>query len=104
MIDVLCVDDKELGFENLVFDSHGHIHNKLPIAKEIIPVLKNEGFVFCRRPSNIAKSKLLQRIYKHHVFKLYKKNFETYTMCSRGLVPPVGIALSPRNDRRSLTL
>lgn len=69
---------KELGFENLVFDSHGHIHNKLPIAKEIIPVMKTENFTFVRRPSNLLKSKLLQNIYKHKVYKLYKKSFNTY--------------------------
>lgn len=69
---------KELGFENLVFDSHGHIHNKLPIAKEIIPVMKGDSFTFVRRPSNLSKTKLLQKMYKHKIYKLYKKNFNTY--------------------------
>ena len=67
---------KMLGFDNLAFDSHGHIHNKLPIAKLIIPILKKEGFISTRRPSNIGKSKLINKIYKNRVFKLYRKSFE----------------------------
>ena len=63
---------------NFVFDSHGHIHNKLPIAKEIIPVMKADGFTLVRRPSNLSKTKLLQKVYKHKVYSLYKKNFNTY--------------------------
>ena len=68
---------KALGLKELVFDSHGHIHTKLPIAKEIIPILKSENFTFVRVPSNLFKDKLTKRFYKNRVMKLYKKEFST---------------------------
>ena len=67
---------KKLGFTNLAFDGHGHIHLKKPIAKIIIPIFKQEGFVFTRRSANIKKGKLLSRFYKHSVDRMYKRNFK----------------------------
>lgn len=68
---------KKLGFNNSFFDSHGHVHIKLPIAKCIIPILKEEGFVFCRRPTNLYNKNLFSFGYKMLVSRLYKKQFKT---------------------------
>ena len=43
----------------------------------IIPILKKEGFLKARRPSNISKGKFLNSLYKKKVTRLYKKNFKT---------------------------
>ena len=67
---------KKLGFTNLVFDSHGHIHNKMPVANEIIPILRKEKFYQVRRPSNISKGNFLSRFYKSRVASLYSKSFK----------------------------
>lgn len=68
---------KELGFMNLSFDGHGHIHTKLPIAKCILPVASREGFAFYRRPSNVFEKSLIKSFYKKKVARLYKKHFKT---------------------------
>lgn len=69
---------KMLGFNCESFDSHGHIHNNLPVAKAIIPILKENGFKKFRRPSNINQhSKLVNRFYKYLVFKKYNKFFDS---------------------------
>lgn len=71
---------KTLGFDNLSFDSHGHIHTRLPIAKVIIPILKEESFGFYRRPSNINKhTKLINRFYKFVIAKKYSGYFKSYS-------------------------
>ena len=69
---------KELGFKCVYFDSHGHIHNKMPIAKIIIPILKEAGFTHARIPMNIKHDHLLfDLLYKTRVTRLYRKNFIT---------------------------
>lgn len=70
---------KELGYTPIRFDSHGHSHNKLPIANIIIPILKQEGFKETRIPANMMKSHLLFDLtYKKYVTHLYRKSFATY--------------------------
>lgn len=83
-IDIVCKEVeaqitkyKALGFANLSFDSHGHIHNKLPIAKCIIPIAAKEEFVSYRRPSNVFEKQLSRTIYKKKVARLYGKHFNT---------------------------
>lgn len=69
---------KRNGFLCNHFDSHGHIHHKYPIAKVIIPIMKQYGFESTRIPMNIEKNSLmLKKIYKLLVRKLYTKNFKT---------------------------
>lgn len=66
---------KSYGFTNMVFDGHGHIQFKLPIAKIIIPIFKKEGFVETRIPSNLTKTFCFKKIYKKIVTAKYKKSF-----------------------------
>ena len=69
---------KEFGYKCIYFDSHGHTHNKLPIAKIIIPILKEEGFTHARIPMNIKHDHLLfDLLYKSRVTRLYRRNFIT---------------------------
>ena len=69
---------KELGYCYTAFDSHGHMHNRLPIAKFLIPICKGAGFKVARIPSNTKHTRLLFDLtYKKYVTHLYKKNFIT---------------------------
>ena len=69
---------KQSGFNCTAFDSHGHIHNRLPIAKLIIPICNRYGFLVARIPSNIKHNHFLFDIlYKKHVIHLYRKYFIT---------------------------
>ena len=74
---------KALGFQNLVADSHGHIHTKLPFAKIIAPILKKEGFTNIRIPSNVFKKNVAKLVYDKKVIHFYKKYFcSTNYFCS----------------------
>lgn len=69
---------KELGYHCVTFDSHGHMHNRLPIAKFMIPICKEAGFKVARIPANIKHTHLLFDLtYKKYVTHLYRKNFIT---------------------------
>ena len=68
---------KKLGFNNLAFDSHGHIHTKKPIAKIVANEFYKEGFVSTRRTSNLNRGSLLKSLYKKSVTRYYKKFFKT---------------------------
>ena len=68
---------EQLGLTNLVFDSHGHIHTKMPIAKIIIPILKKEGFTSTRIPANVSKKNVIKTLYNKRVACFYKKHFNT---------------------------
>lgn len=69
---------KELGYNCTAFDSHGHMHNRLPITKFMIPICKKAGFKVARIPANIKHTHLLFDLtYKKYVNHLYRKNFIT---------------------------
>lgn len=69
---------KKLGYECYCFDSHGHTHNKMPIAKIIVPILKANNFEYCRIPQNVSKRHILFYLfYTKRVIRFYKKNFKT---------------------------
>lgn len=69
---------KDLGYDYVAFDSHGHMHNRLPIAKLLIPKCKKEGFIVARIPANIKHTHLLFDLtYKKYVTHLYRRNFIT---------------------------
>lgn len=69
---------KEFGYHCIAFDSHGHMHNRLPIAKFLIPICKDNGFKVARLPMNLVHKHLLFDLtYKKYVIHLYKKNFIT---------------------------
>lgn len=69
---------KELGYNCTAFDSHGHMHNRLPIARFMIPICKKAGFRIARIPANIKHTHLLFDLtYKRYVTHLYRKNFIT---------------------------
>ena len=68
----------QFGLHPTFFDSHGHIHNKWPIAKLITPLLKNAGFTHVRLPRRQGKGHLFYDFFfKRRVINLYRKNFET---------------------------
>ena len=75
---------KDLGYQCIAFDSHGHMHNRLPIAKFMIPICKEAGFKVARIPSNIKRNHLFFDLtYKKHVTRLYKRAFiSTNYFCS----------------------
>ncbi len=69
---------KDLSYICIAFDSHGHMHNRLPIAKFLIPKCKEEGFKVARIPANIKHHHFLFDVtYKKYVTHLYRKNFIT---------------------------
>lgn len=69
---------KQLGYNCIAFDSHGHIHNRLPIAKLLITECKKESFKVARIPANIQRNHLLFDItYKKYVTQQYRKSFIT---------------------------
>lgn len=69
---------KELGCNCIAFDSHGHMHNRLPVAKFIIPTCKEAGFKVARIPASIKHTHpLFDLTYKKYVTHLYRKNFIT---------------------------
>lgn len=69
---------KELGYNYVAFDSHGHMHNRLPIAKYMIPICRGAGFKVARIPANTKHTHLLFDLtYKKYVTHLYRKNFIT---------------------------
>ena len=68
----------QLGLEPTFFDSHGHIHNKWPVAKLIVPLLKSAGFSHVRLPRRQGKKHIVYDLFfKQRVINLYRKNFET---------------------------
>ena len=69
---------KKLGCKCIAFDSHGHMHNRFPIAKLLIPKCKEEGFAVARIPININnKHPVFDITYKKYITRLYRKNFIT---------------------------
>ena len=69
---------KKLGFNCDSFDSHGHVHIKKPIAKVIIPIMRENDFKNCRIPQNVSiRHKLFHVFYTLPVTRLYRKNFNT---------------------------
>lgn len=69
---------KELGYDYVAFDSHGHMHNRLPVGKMLIRICKESGFKVARIPSNIKHTHFLFDItYKKYVTHLYRKHFIT---------------------------
>lgn len=69
---------KSFGYECFAFDSHGHMHNRLPLAKVLIPKCYDEGFRVARLPTNINNHHpLFDLTYKKYVTHLYRKKFIT---------------------------
>lgn len=69
---------KKMGYSCVAFDSHGHVHNKLPIAKILIDSCKKEGFKVARIPASIKhQHPIFDFTYKKYVTHLYKKSFIT---------------------------
>lgn len=69
---------KELNYQCNSFDSHGHMHNRWPIARLLVPICKDAGFKVARIPSNIKHTHLLFDLtYKKIVTHLYRKHFIT---------------------------
>ena len=68
---------KSLGFKNMSFDSHGHIHTKYPVAKCVIPIAIENGFLSVRRPTNVFVKRISSFAYKYYIYMLYKKHFQT---------------------------
>ena len=77
-LDYQIVKYKKLGFSCGAFDSHGHVHNKIPIAKILIQRCKEAGFKVVRIPSNVRRScNLFHKLYKIHVIHMYRRKFLT---------------------------
>lgn len=77
-LDCQLIKYKEMGFTTTAFDSHGHMHNRLTIAKLLIHKCKKEGFIVARIPNNIKHNHVLFDFsYKKYVTRLYRKNFIT---------------------------
>lgn len=69
---------KDLGYSCISFDSHGHMHNRMPIAKMLISACEENGFKVARIPMNLRRSHLLFDItYKRYINHLYRRSFIT---------------------------